>query len=74
MKRHPPPPSLDTVGRIAERLGVPLHRVQYVVDRKGIKPTAFAGRLRLFDRAAVARIRHELNAIDARRATGERHV
>lgn len=74
MQKQYPPPSLDTVGRIAERLGVPLHRVQYVVHRKRIRPTAFAGRLRLFDRAAVARIRHELNAIDARRATGERHV
>lgn len=62
------PPQLDTVGRIADRHGVPLHRVQYVVRTKGIEPTAIAGRLRLFDRDAVARIRYELNLIDARRS------
>lgn len=60
------PPTLDTVGRIADRLGISVHRVQYVVHRKGIQPAAYAGRLRLFDRHAVARIRYEINAIEAR--------
>lgn len=62
-----PPPALDTVGRIARRLGVPVHRVQYVVDRKAIPPSAYAGRLRLYSREAVSRIRYELTAIDAKR-------
>ena len=62
------PPKLDTVGRIADRYGVALHRVQYVVRAKGITPTATAGRLRLFDSEAVARIRYELNLMDARRS------
>jgi len=67
-----PPPKLDTVGRIAEKLGVPLHRVSYLITSRGIQPAAYAGRLRLFDREAVAIIRHELNAMDARRAGGGR--
>lgn len=62
------PPHLDTPGRIAQKLGVPTHRIQYIVATRKIKPAAYAGRLRLFDRNALARIRHELNAIAARRA------
>lgn len=64
---HPSAPHLNTVGRIARRLGVPVHRVEYIIQSRAIAPVAFAGRLRLFDREAVARIRHELNTIDARR-------
>lgn len=64
------PVTLDTPGRIAAKLGVPLHRVQYIIRSRGVEPSAYAGRLRLFNREAVARIRHELNAIDARRAGG----
>jgi hypothetical protein len=63
-------PILKTPGRIAVILGVPLHRVQHVLrTRQCIQPSARAGILRLYDSQAVARIRHELNAIDARRAT-----
>lgn len=62
------PPPLLTVGRIAGLLSVPLHRVQYVLDtRRHIRPAALAGRVRLYDRRALAMIRHELSAIDARR-------
>lgn len=61
------PPRLDTPGRIAEKLGVPLHRVTYIIATRCIAPAAYAGRLRLFNRQAVARIRYELNAIEARR-------
>ena len=61
-------PKLLTSGRIAEALGEPLHRVQHVLStRPHIRPSARAGTLRLFDKTAVAQIRHELNAIDARR-------
>lgn len=60
-------PRLDTPGRIAAKLGVPTHRVQYVITTRGITPSAYAGRLRLFNRDAIARIRHELTAIEARR-------
>jgi hypothetical protein len=61
-------PTLITPGVIASELGVPLHRVLHVLrTRAHIKPSARAGTLRLFDRHAVAMVRHELNAIDARR-------
>jgi hypothetical protein len=69
-------PSLMTPGRIAERLGVPLPRVLYILStRPHIQPSARAGCLRLFDRKSVAQIRHELNAIAARRdRKGDGHV
>lgn len=63
-----PPREVRTVGVIARLLGVPVHRVQYVLRTcPDISPAARAGRLRLFDAAGVSRIRHELNRIDARR-------
>lgn len=66
-----PVPSLRTPGRIAAELREPLGRVLYVLrTRPHIQPSARAGVIRLFDRRAVAQIRHELNAMDARR-TGQ---
>lgn len=62
-----PTPRLNTVGRIAEKLREPVHRISYVLaTRPHIRPSAFAGRARLFDRRGIAQIRHELNAMDAR--------
>jgi hypothetical protein len=62
------PPRLITAGVISKELREDLHRVLYVLrTRKHIQPAARAGTLRLFDRRAVAMVRHELNAIDARR-------
>lgn len=62
-------PRLRTPGVIARELGESLQRVQYVLrTRSHIKPTALAGRLRLYDRHVVAMVRHEINAMDARRA------
>ena len=61
-------PRLRTPGVIARELGESLHRVQYVLrTRPHIKPTALAGRLRLYDLQAVAMVRHEINAMDSRR-------
>jgi hypothetical protein len=63
-----PGPRLITPGVIASELRVPLHRVLHVLaTRPHITPSARAGTLRLYDRRAVAMVRHELNAIDARR-------
>lgn len=65
-------PHLNTPGVIARELKVPLHRVLYILrTRKHIAPRAIAGKLRLFDERAVALIRHELNAMDARRSDRE---
>jgi len=62
------PPKLITPGVIAEELREPLHRILRVLaTRSHIRPTARAGTLRLYDRRAVAMVRHELNAIGARR-------
>lgn len=48
---------------------MPLHCVLRVLaTRPYIRPAARAGTLRLYDRRAVAMVRHELNAIDARPA------
>ena len=64
-------PRLLTLGRIAEKLGVPVHRIQYILStRQHIRPSACAGRFRLFDDDAMAQIRHELTAIDARTGRG----
>ncbi len=64
---------LRTPGVLAADLDVPLHRVLYILQtRDHIKPSARAGQLRLYDREALALIRHELNSIDARQAGRER--
>lgn len=64
----PDPPRLLTSGRLAAELGVPVHRVVYVLaTRKHIRPVARAGTLRLYSRATLALLRHELAGIDARR-------
>ncbi len=68
MSAVPTAPRLTTAGVIATELRVPLHRVLHVLaTRQHIRPSARAGTLRLYDRRAVAMVRHELNAIDARR-------
>ena len=61
-------PVLNTSGKLARLLNVPLHRVVYILNtRRGIAPTALAGRVRLYDSQALAQIRYELNLQDARR-------
>lgn len=62
-------PQLLTPGVLAAELGVPLHRIVHILaTRKHIRPAARAGTLRLYRGEAIALIRHELHAIDARRA------
>jgi hypothetical protein len=69
MLAEPPTvPNLLTPGRIAAELGVPLHRVLHILrTRDHILPSARGGTLRLYRSDAVAQVRHELNAQDARR-------
>ena len=65
------PPRLCTPGVLVELLGVPLHRVVYILrTRPHIRPAARAGRLRFYDNDAIAMVRHELSAIAARRDGG----
>lgn len=62
------PPILLTARRLAADLGQPLHRVNYVLaTRHHIRPAAYAGNSRVYDAKAKAQLRHELNAMDARR-------
>jgi hypothetical protein len=60
-------PVFNTVGTIAQRLAEPLHRVEYVIGARGIKPIGRAGNLRVFSEAAVQRIAGELRRIDEER-------
>lgn len=62
---------LNTVGVLAQKLGQPIHRIQYLLrTRKHIAPVAVAGRSRLYPEKTIAQLRHELNAIDARASHG----
>ena len=64
-------PQLITPGKIASEINQPLHRVSHVLaTRAHIAPCARAGTIRLYSRSAIAQVRHELNAIDARRSGG----
>ena len=68
MKDHRMKPRLLTVGRVAEILGKSVSRIEYILrTRVDIEPSAFAGNARLFDRAALTRIRQELDAVESRR-------
>lgn len=60
-------PSAPTVGVIARRLGVPLHRVEYVIRSRDIQPASVAGNARVFTEADVDFIASELRRIDAER-------
>jgi hypothetical protein len=60
-------PSL-TVGVIARRLNEPLHRINYVLRTRGIKPAGIAGAYRVFTEEQVAQIVAELAEIEAREA------
>lgn len=58
---------LWTLSRIAQRLRVERHRIEYLIDSRGIAPVDRAGIVRLFDDNAVARITEELRRSDADR-------
>jgi hypothetical protein len=57
-------PVVPTVGEIARRVGVPIHRVEYVIRTRNIHPTGWAGNARVFTDAEVAYIASELRRID----------
>ena len=58
---------LPTVGEIARRLGLPIHRVEYVIKSRSIHPEGRAGNARVFSDAAVDRISSECRRMDAER-------
>jgi DNA-binding transcriptional MerR regulator len=48
--------NLLTVGQIAQRAGVPIHRVEYFISSRKISPVARAGQLRIFAEDVVEQI------------------
>jgi hypothetical protein len=56
-----------TLGRIAQRLGEPLHRIAYIVESRHLKPSGRAGCLRIFSESDLQYIASELRRIDAER-------
>jgi len=64
-----PTSNVPTVGEIARRLGVPVHRVEYVIRARAIAPCGRAGNARVFTEADVARIGAELRRIEMERGT-----
>lgn len=59
-----------TVARIAEHLGVPRHRIEYLIESRGVRPIAWAGHARVFAPADVNRVRVELERIERDREGG----
>ena len=63
-------PVVATVGEIARRFGVGVHRVEYVIRARGIPPSGWAGNARIFADADVDYIASELRRIDEERGGG----
>lgn len=61
------PETLLTVGEIARRLGQPLHRVEYLIRSRNIRPAGWAGHARVFRDADLGRIASELRRISENR-------
>lgn len=60
-------PAAPTVGEIARRIGAPIHRVEYIIRARNIRPSAVAGNVRVFSEADVNRIASEIRRIDSQR-------
>ena len=70
MQKTNRPPQLNTLGKVAQHLQVPVHRVQYILrSRPQLRPAATAGRLRLFDDETIEQIARELQSINSRGAS-----
>ena len=61
---------LLTVGMIAKELGCPVHRVNYILRSRDIRPAARAGNLGVYQRSDVDRIASEIRRIDRERQGG----
>lgn len=57
------PESLLTVGEIARRLDEEVHRIEYVIRSRNIRPVGWAGNARVFCDADLDRIASELRRI-----------
>ena len=57
------PQIVPTVGSIAARLGVPIHRVVYIIASRKINPSGRAGNTRIFNDGDIEQIASELRRI-----------
>jgi hypothetical protein len=55
-----------TVGAIAACLEQPIHRVQYLIQSRGLRPVGRAGNLRVFDESALTALRQAAAEADLR--------
>lgn len=60
------PEQLNTVGVIAAKLGVPVHRVEYILRARTIEPVSRAGGLRIFTPEQAEQIADDLRHVDDR--------
>jgi hypothetical protein len=65
-------PPMPTIGEIARRLGQPIHRIEYVIRARGIRPCGWAGNARVFPEGAIGVIAAELERIADLRSHGQR--
>jgi len=63
-------PSMPTIGEIARRLGQPVHRIEYVIRARRIRPCGWAGNARVFSEDAVEVIASELQRIASAKEHG----
>ena len=63
----PQPPLLLTIGEIARRLQIKVHRVEYVIRSRNIQPIGWAGHARVFSDASLDHITSALRRMDAER-------
>lgn len=62
---------LFTVGELARRAGVPVHRVTYVIETRGILPEGRAGQARVFSADAAEQVLAALHQIAAERSAAK---
>ena len=56
-----------TLGVLASRLNIPVHRAEYLVRSRQIQPVSRAGRFRVFDKQAVKELQQEVEKMEARK-------
>jgi len=56
-----------TVGEIARRIGCPIHRVEYLIRSRRLKPREKAGNARVFSDEDVRFIEAEIRRIDTQK-------
>lgn len=64
-------PFAATIGEIARQVGCPVHRIEYVIRTRNLRPKERAGNIRVFSEADVQFIASEIRRIDAEKGGGD---